>query len=88
MLKYIPIALALFAVASMIFSSPSMLAANAYASTESEEKKDIDIQEEGDDDNKAKMLKMAVKTGDKTTKVKGFKLGPDNVLVIEPEQEG
>jgi hypothetical protein len=81
--KYIPITIALMAVASMIFSSPNMLAANVYASTEPpREKNDLDIQEVGDDDNDAKMLKMAIKEGGKTNKVKGFKLGPDNVLVI------
>ena len=33
------------------------------------------------------MLKMAIKEGGKTNKVKGFKLGPDNVLVIEQNKK-
>ena len=70
----------------MVFSSPTML--QAYASTEPpKDKNDLDIQEVGDDDNDAKMLKMAIKEGGKTNKVKGFKLGPDNVLVIEPNKK-
>ena len=82
--KYISLAIALLAIASMIFTSPTLL--QAYASTE--DKKDLDIQEVGDDDNTAKMLKMAVKEGkDKSKKEPGFKLGPDNVLVIEPNKK-
>ena len=46
------------------------------------------MKKQGDDDNKeTKRIKMAVKEGGKTTKEKGFRLGPDNVLVIVQKQE-
>ena len=82
-LRSITVMLGLLAIVSIMIPT-QMMQMQSFASTQDEEKENIAIQEQGDDDNDADMRLMTVKEGNnKPEKVDGFMLGPDNLLFVE-----
>jgi hypothetical protein len=85
--KSIFVMVGLLAIISIMVPTATLTMVFASTSESSGDPETIDIQQVGDDDNDAEMIKFAVKEGGTTTKEDDFRLtAADNVLVIEQSQ--